>query len=185
MGGRVRVFVSLWRRMRRRLLTAGICCAALAAAAPLPASAQAPRPGDSWQRTPRPAARRPAWRADRIVGPGGHRPAVGEHDGPADDLGARHERRARHDGHDRIHDGPRRGPPAPKPVRPSDDDTTTIILLAAIGLLLLLAAALWGAARWWAAEPMWWVRWRHATAEAGWRTSAAWAEFRDWVRLGR
>jgi hypothetical protein len=26
---------------------------------------------------------------------------------------------------------------------------------------------------------------RHATAEAGWRTSAAWAEFTDWLRLGR
>jgi hypothetical protein len=51
--------------------------------------------------------------------------------------------------------------------------------------VLLLAAALWGAARWWAWEPASWVRWRHATAEAGWRTSAAWAEFRDWVRLGR
>jgi hypothetical protein len=54
-----------------------------------------------------------------------------------------------------------------------------------VGVLLLLAAALWGAARWWAWEPAAWVRWRHATAEAGWRTSATWAEFRDWLRLGR
>jgi hypothetical protein len=29
------------------------------------------------------------------------------------------------------------------------------------------------------------ARWRHATAEAGWRASAAWAEFTDWLRLGR
>ena len=38
------------------------------------------------------------------------------------------------------------------------------------------------AARWWAYHPPWLVRSRHATAEAGWRTSAAWAEFRDWLR---
>jgi hypothetical protein len=54
-----------------------------------------------------------------------------------------------------------------------------------VGLLLLVAAIGWAAARWWAWEPRWLVRSRHATAEAGWRTSAAWAEFRDWVRLGR
>jgi hypothetical protein len=60
-----------------------------------------------------------------------------------------------------------------------------VVILAAFGLLLLIAALAWAAARWWAYEPPWWIRWRHATAEAGWRTSAAWAEFRDWVRLGR
>ena len=45
--------------------------------------------------------------------------------------------------------------------------------------------ALWAFARWWAWEPHWLARWRHATAEAGWRASAAWAEFTDWLRLGR
>jgi hypothetical protein len=65
------------------------------------------------------------------------------------------------------------------------DSSKPLILLALVGALLLLAAALWGAARWWAWEPTWWTRSRHATAEAGWRTSAAWAEFRDWLRLGR
>jgi hypothetical protein len=68
----------------------------------------------------------------------------------------------------------------------SDDDSSLpVILVALVGLLLLLTAAVWGAARWWAAEPTWWLNARHSTAEAGWRTSAAWAEFRDWLRLGR
>jgi hypothetical protein len=67
----------------------------------------------------------------------------------------------------------------------TDDHTTAVVLLAALGLVLLLAALAWGAARWWAYEPLWWVRWRHATAEAGWRTSATYAEFKDWLRLGR
>jgi hypothetical protein len=57
-----------------------------------------------------------------------------------------------------------------------------LLVLAALVLILL---ALWAAARWWAWEPHWLVRWRHATAEAGWRASAAWAEFTDWLRLGR
>jgi hypothetical protein len=57
-----------------------------------------------------------------------------------------------------------------------------LVVLAALVLILL---ALWAAARWWAWEPHWLVRWRHATAEAGWRASAAWAEFTDWLRLGR
>jgi hypothetical protein len=73
------------------------------------------------------------------------------------------------------------GPTSPS----SDDDKTAIVLIAAIGLVLLLTAFAWGAARWWAWEPPWLVRWRHATAEAGWRTSAAYAEFKDWLRLGR
>jgi cobalamin biosynthesis Mg chelatase CobN len=57
-----------------------------------------------------------------------------------------------------------------------------LLVLAALVVILL---ALWAAARWWAWEPHWLVRWRHATAEAGWRASAAWAEFTDWLRLGR
>jgi hypothetical protein len=67
----------------------------------------------------------------------------------------------------------------------SDPSTGAIVLLAVIGLILLAAAGTFAVARWWAWEPRWLLRWRHATAEAGWRTSAAWAEFRDWVRLGR
>lgn len=60
-----------------------------------------------------------------------------------------------------------------------------VILLAVVGALLLLGAIAYGAARWWAWEPRWWPAARHAGAEAGWRASAAWAEFTDWVRLGR
>jgi hypothetical protein len=69
--------------------------------------------------------------------------------------------------------------------RASDPSTGAIVLLAVIGLILLVTAGVFAAARWWAWEPRWLLRWRHAAAEAGWRTSAAWAEFRDWVRLGR
>ena len=60
-----------------------------------------------------------------------------------------------------------------------------VVLLAVAVGLLLLGLALWGAARWWAYEPPWLVRWRHAAAEAGWRAGNAWAEFTDWLRLGR
>ena len=59
------------------------------------------------------------------------------------------------------------------------------LALIVIGALLVMLLALWAFARWWAWEPHWLARWRHATAEAGWRASAAWAEFTDWLRLGR
>ena len=61
----------------------------------------------------------------------------------------------------------------------------TLVTLIVVGALLLALLCAWGFARWWAWEPAWLVRWRHATAEAGWRASAAWAEFTDWLRLGR
>jgi hypothetical protein len=67
----------------------------------------------------------------------------------------------------------------------SGDAPAPVILLGLVGGVLLLGGLAWGAARWWAYEPPWLLRARHATAEAGWHTSAAWAEFRDWVRLGR
>jgi cobalamin biosynthesis Mg chelatase CobN len=59
------------------------------------------------------------------------------------------------------------------------------LALLVLAALLVILLALWAFARWWAWEPHWLVRWRHATAEAGWRASAAWAEFTDWLRLGR
>ena len=40
-------------------------------------------------------------------------------------------------------------------------------------------------ARWFAWEPAWSVRFRHAAGEAGWRASSTFAEFTDFVRLGR
>ncbi|MCW3013111.1 MAG: hypothetical protein JWO02_203 [Solirubrobacterales bacterium] len=60
-----------------------------------------------------------------------------------------------------------------------------LVALAFVALLAALVAAVLGAARWWAVDPQWMQRSRHATSEAGWRTSAAWAEFTDWLRLGR
>ncbi len=59
------------------------------------------------------------------------------------------------------------------------------LALIVVGALLVMLLLLWAFARWWAWEPHWLARWRHATAEAGWRASAAWAEFTDWLRLGR
>lgn len=59
-----------------------------------------------------------------------------------------------------------------------------LIALAVLLALAALASAAVLATRFLALEPRWLVRSRHATAEAGWRTSAAWAEFTDWLRLG-
>jgi hypothetical protein len=90
--------------------------------------------------------------------------------------------------------------PAPKPapgaadgaiaraVQDPDGDggaAAPVVVLVVVGVLLVIALALVAAARWWAWQPGWLVRWRHATAEAGYRASSAWAEFGDWLRLGR
>jgi hypothetical protein len=78
--------------------------------------------------------------------------------------------------------------PAPAQTQPTpakDDGSQVPVWAFVAGALLALALILWGLARWWAWEPDWLVRWRHATGEAGWRASAAWAEFTDWLRLGR
>jgi hypothetical protein len=58
------------------------------------------------------------------------------------------------------------------------------LVLIAIAAAALLVGVV-GFARWWAYDAPWLARVRHATGEAGWRTSAAWAEFTDWLRLGR
>jgi hypothetical protein len=59
------------------------------------------------------------------------------------------------------------------------------IALAAAGALVVLACLVWALARVVALEPRWTLSARHAIAEAGVRASATWAEFSDWVRLGR
>src|SRR4029077_21008227 len=69
--------------------------------------------------------------------------------------------------------------------RRSGKISTEAVVLAAIAALLLLACAVWAFARSRASEPHWLVSLRHAMSEAGFRTSATWAEFTDWVRLGR
>jgi len=64
-------------------------------------------------------------------------------------------------------------------------DAVPLVALAIVGGLLALGALIFGMARWWAWEPRWALSARHATAEAGWRASSAWAEFGDFVRFGR
>jgi hypothetical protein len=64
----------------------------------------------------------------------------------------------------------------------SSTTAAALVVAGAIVVALLVGALI---ARWWAWEPRWLVRWRHAMGEAGWRASAAWAEFTDWLRLGR
>ena len=56
------------------------------------------------------------------------------------------------------------------------------IALGALLLGIIVTLLLWRVRGW---DPRWLKRWRHAVAEAGWRLSLGWAEFRDFVRLGR
>ena len=58
------------------------------------------------------------------------------------------------------------------------------ILAAVLGALIVLASIVWAVFRVGAYEPRWLESARHAAAEAGYRTSATWAEFADWARLG-
>lgn len=78
--------------------------------------------------------------------------------------------------------------PAPQPAGSTDDgsDTTPLLIaLVAASALLLLALLLWGWARMRGWDPTWLARRRHAWGEAGFRTTSTWAEFTDWLRLGR
>lgn len=62
--------------------------------------------------------------------------------------------------------------------------STGAIVIAALAALLVLVCAAWGIARLTAFEPRWLISLRHSMAEAGFRVSATWSEFTDWVRLG-
>ena len=62
--------------------------------------------------------------------------------------------------------------------------STGAIVAAVLAAVLLLACIGWALARRRAFEPRWMLSLRHAMAEAGFRASATWAEFSDWVRLG-
>jgi hypothetical protein len=75
-------------------------------------------------------------------------------------------------------------PTAGTPSRHSRRLSTEEIVIAALAALLALGCATWGIARRRAFEPRWTLSLRHATAEAGFRASATWAEFADWIRLG-
>jgi hypothetical protein len=65
------------------------------------------------------------------------------------------------------------------------DRTPLLVALVAAGALVLLALLLWGAARTRGWDPAWAARVRHGWSEAGFRTTSTWAEFTDWLRLGR
>jgi hypothetical protein len=81
--------------------------------------------------------------------------------------------------------------PAPaqqqQPARASGghDRKPLIVALIAAGALVLLALLLWAFARSRGWDPAWNARMRHAWGEAGFRTTSTWAEFTDWLRLGR
>lgn len=60
-----------------------------------------------------------------------------------------------------------------------------LVGLAALLAMALVAGLLWALARFGPWEPTWALRLRHATGEAGWRAGATWADFTDWLRLGR
>jgi hypothetical protein len=65
------------------------------------------------------------------------------------------------------------------------DRTAAVALLVGIAAVLLIGAAVVALTTWSAREPEWLLRARHSTGEAGWRLSNTWAEFRDFLRLGR
>ena len=60
-----------------------------------------------------------------------------------------------------------------------------VIALAVILAALALAALAWMLTAWRGLEPVWLTGTRHAWSEAGYRASGTWAEFTDWLRLGR
>jgi hypothetical protein len=70
--------------------------------------------------------------------------------------------------------------------RPQHSSTLSTAAIAAVvvAAVLVLACLGWALARRRAFEPHWLLSLRHAMAEAGFRASATWAEFSDWVRLG-
>jgi cobalamin biosynthesis Mg chelatase CobN len=60
-----------------------------------------------------------------------------------------------------------------------------VLALAILLGVLALCTLAFGVVRFFAWEPQWAVRFRHAAGEAGWRASSTWADFADYVRLGR
>ncbi len=84
--------------------------------------------------------------------------------------------------------------PAPTPTTQSDKPlsnaqdrglawlTIGLIALGSVLLGVLIVVLLWRIRGW---DPRWLKRWRHSTAEAGWRVGLNGAEIRDFIRLGR
>jgi hypothetical protein len=63
--------------------------------------------------------------------------------------------------------------------------STWAVAAVAIAAIVVVCCLGWGIVRMTAFEPRWMQSLRHSLAEAGFRTSATWAEFSDWARLGR
>jgi hypothetical protein len=63
--------------------------------------------------------------------------------------------------------------------------STGAILVAVLAALVAIGCIFWGISRRRAFEPQWLLALRHAMAEAGLHASSTWAEFTDWMRLGR
>jgi hypothetical protein len=63
--------------------------------------------------------------------------------------------------------------------------STGAIVIAVVAALIALGCAVWGISRRRAFEPQWLLALRHSMAEAGTHASATWAEFADWLRIGR
>ena len=59
------------------------------------------------------------------------------------------------------------------------------IAIAVVAALDPLGSPAWAISRRRAFEPQWLLALRHSMAEAGSHASATWAEFTDWMRLGR
>jgi len=151
----------------RRLLAPAALCAALVAPATAGAQ-QDPNPATTAQTQATPTASTPA------TTPGATAPAT---TAPATTAPAT---------------TPPAATPAPAPAQTaaqptvtSGNDRAAVLLLLLVGALVLIALVVGALARWQAWEPPWLARWRHATGEAGWRAGNAWAEFTDWLRLGR
>lgn len=74
---------------------------------------------------------------------------------------------------------------AARSTEPANEAPFVLIALAVLAGLLALGTVMFGLVRWRAWEPAWADRFGHAAGEAGWRVSSTWAEFSDFVRLGR
>lgn len=68
---------------------------------------------------------------------------------------------------------------------PATDAPFPVLALAILAGLFALSGLVVALARWRGWEPGWADDLRHAAGEAGWRASSTWAEFTDFVRLGR
>ncbi len=81
--------------------------------------------------------------------------------------------------------GPVAGGPSTRPGSAGGSLSTGAIAIAALAALVALGCLAWAIARRRAFEPKRMLSLRHSMAEAGFHASATWAEFTDWVRLGR